>query len=96
MNIPRVIPIMLLLLAVAAGPAAAQQTVRLGDNAALRYWSAIAQMQDAAITSQDALEMRMIFDGTAAYDDAKYKDLVEKNKLALETMIRGGKFVTCV
>jgi len=95
MNIPRVIPIMLLLLAVAAGPASAQQTVRLGDNAALRYWSAIAQMQDAAITSQDALEMRMIFDGTATYDDAKYKDLVEKNKLAVETMIRGTKFVTC-
>jgi hypothetical protein len=95
MNIPRVISVTILLLAVADGSVSAQQTVRLGENSALRYWSAIAQMQDASITSQDALEMRMIFDGTATYDDAKYKDLVEKNKSATETMIRGTKLPAC-
>ncbi|MBM3758638.1 MAG: hypothetical protein FJW36_00160 [Acidobacteria bacterium] len=36
-------------------PATAQP---LADNAALRYWSAFAQMQDAPVTAAQAKELR--------------------------------------
>jgi len=52
MNTLRWIPSIILLVAVSVGSASAQQRVRLGENAALRYWSAFAQMQDSAVTDQ--------------------------------------------
>jgi len=58
-------------------------------------WSAFAQMQDSAITDQEAKELNLILDGTAPYSDLKYKDLIEKNKLALETMARGTSILNC-
>ena len=79
----------------ALGCAFAQQRAKLGENAALRYWSAFAQMQDSAITDQDAKELNLILDGTAPYDDLKYKNLIEKNKLALETLARGTSISNC-
>lgn len=91
----RLIPSMILLLATSASPGTAQQRVKLGENAALRYWSAFAQMQDSAITEGRAKELNLILDGTAPYVDLKYKDLVEKNQPALETMIRGTGLPTC-
>jgi hypothetical protein len=75
--------------------ALAQQKVKLGENAALRYWSAFAQMQDSAITDQQVKELGAILDGTTPYDDSKYKDLVEKNRHALETMARGTALANC-
>jgi hypothetical protein len=95
MNRFRLIPSMVLLLATPAGPGTAQQRVKLGENAALRYWSAFAQMQDSAITDEQAKELNLILGGTAPYDDLKYKDLVEKNRPALETMIRGTTLPNC-
>jgi hypothetical protein len=71
------------------------QKTKLGDNAALRYWSAFAQMQDAAITDQQAKELTTILDGTTPYDDLRYKDLVEKNRPALETMVRATALPNC-
>ena len=73
----------------------AQHEAKLGDNAALRYWSAFAQMQDSAITDDQAKELALILDGTAPYDDSRYKTLVEKNRLALETMARGASLTNC-
>jgi hypothetical protein len=81
--------------ALSTGTVAAQQQVKLGDNAALRYWSAFAQMQDSAITDQQAKELAAILDGSVPYDDLKYKDLVEKNRPALETMIRATALPSC-
>ena len=75
--------------------ALAQQPGKLADNAALRYWAAIAQMQDSAISDQQAKELNAIFDGTVPYDDAKYKELVEKNKPALETIARAAAIKKC-
>jgi len=95
MNTFRVIPSVVLIFAFAAGAASAQQRVRLGDNAALRYWSAFAQMQDSAITEDQAKELNLILEGTAPYDDLKYRDLVEKNRPALETMVRGTSLPNC-
>jgi hypothetical protein len=73
----------------------AQQKAGLGDNAALRYWSAFAEMQDAAITDEQVRALRSIFDGTGSYDDQKFKDLVDKNIRALETMARGASLSKC-
>lgn len=73
----------------------AQQNGQLGQNAALRYWSAFAEMQDSAVTDQQAKELNAILDGTAPYDDLKYRDLVEKNRAAVETMARGTTIPNC-
>jgi hypothetical protein len=75
--------------------AAAREKATLGDNSALRYWSAFSQLQDAAIPDSQVKELNAILDGTAPYDDSKYKDLVEKNKLALDLMARGAAFAQC-
>lgn len=85
----------ILLVTLSAGSAWAQQKTPLGENAALRYWSAFAQMQDSAITDQQAKELNAMLDGTAPYDDLKYRDLAEKNRSALETMARGTAVADC-
>jgi hypothetical protein len=76
----------LFVVTMALGCVFAQERAKLGENAALRFWSAFDQMQDSAIADQQAKELNLILEGTAPYDDLKYKDLMEKNKLALETM----------
>ena len=95
MKTSRLIPSVILFMAASAGAALAQQKVKLGENAALRYLSAFAQMQDSAITDEQAKELNLILDGTAPYSDLKYRDLVEKNRPALETMIRGTVLPNC-
>jgi hypothetical protein len=39
--------------------------------------------------------LNLILEGTAPYDDSKYKDLAEKNRAALETMARGTALGNC-
>jgi hypothetical protein len=73
----------------------AQKNSQLGANAALRYWAAFTQVQDAGITSQEVKELNAILDGTAPYDDASYSDLLEKNALALKIMARGTEIPHC-
>src|SRR5580692_12290311 len=73
----------------------AENNVSLADNAALRYWSAFSAVQDSAITDEQARELNAILDGTAPYDDSKYKDLLEKNRLALEIMARATSVSNC-
>jgi hypothetical protein len=82
------VPSIVLALLLSAVSASAQRNVPLADNAALRYWSAFSAVQDSAITDEQARELNAILDGTAPYDDLKYKDLLEKNRLALEIMAR--------
>jgi hypothetical protein len=94
MNI-RLISSVVVAVAMSMGCASAQLRAKLGENAALRYWSAFAQMQDFAITDQQAKELNLILDGTAPYDDLKYKEFIEKNRLALETMARGTSILNC-
>ncbi|MBV9034949.1 MAG: hypothetical protein JO182_10710 [Acidobacteriaceae bacterium] len=78
-----------------AGSALAQGNASIAENAALRYWSAFSEVKDADITDQQAKEIRAILDGTAPYDDSKYKALLEKNTLALEIMGRGTSLRNC-
>ena len=91
----RVISFIILCWAVPLGPAVAQQNEQLGQNAALRYWSAFAEMQDSGISDQQAIELYAILDGTAPYKDLKYYELVEKNRIAVETMARGTAISNC-
>jgi hypothetical protein len=86
---------MILVVLVWAVAAFAQRSVPLGDNAALRYWSAFSEVQDSAITDQQAKELNAILDGTAPYDDSKYKDLLAKNTRALEIMARATSLPNC-
>jgi hypothetical protein len=85
----------ILLLTVPASFAASQQKTTLGDNAALRYWAAFSQMQDSAITDEEAKKLSGILAGSVPYDDLNYKDLVEKNRFALDTMARGTVSANC-
>ena len=89
------IPSMSMIVVLLAGAAFAQQKPNLGDNAALRYYAAFAQMQDYAVTDAEAKKLNGILDGPVPYDDSHYKDLVEKNKPALETMARGAALPKC-
>src|SRR5215471_19172708 len=91
----RVVSFIILCAAVPLSPVVAQQNVPLSQNAALRYWEAFAEMQDSAITEQQAREFHAILDGTAPYSDLKYRDLAEKNKTAVETMARGTALPNC-
>ena len=73
----------------------AQRNPSLADNAALRYWSAFSAVQDAAITDQEAKELNSVLETMGPYDDSKYKDLLQKNTLALEVMARGTLLSNC-
>jgi hypothetical protein len=95
MNPLRSIALLTIIAALTGSLALAQQKANPDANAALRYWAAFAQMQDSAITDQDAKKLSSILDGTAPYDDLEYKDLVEKNRPALETMARATALPNC-
>ena len=95
MKTRRLISLIILCAVVPSGSLFAQQSSELGENAALRYWSAFAEMQDSAISDQQAKELNAILDGTAPYDDLKYKDLVAANRSAVETMARGTTIPNC-
>lgn len=95
MKIFNTIPSLILIALLSAGPALAERNAALTENAALRYWSAFSEIQDSGITDQQAKELNAILDGTAPYDDLKYKELLEKNKLALEIMARGTSLPSC-
>ena len=95
MKIFNTIPSMILVALLSAGSALAQRNTSLTENAALRYWSAFSEVQDSGITDQQAKELNAILDGTAPYDDSKYKDLLEKNTLALEIMARATSLPNC-
>jgi hypothetical protein len=79
----------------AIGSAFGQRTASLADNAALRYWAAFAQIQDSAITDEEAKELNAALDGMGPYDISKYKDLLQKNTLALEIMARATSLPIC-
>ncbi|HET9177348.1 MAG TPA: hypothetical protein VFQ24_03235 [Terriglobia bacterium] len=73
----------------------AQTSSKAGENAALRYWSAFAQMQDVALTDAQVKELNRILEGTAPFVQSTYKDLIERNRKALETMARGAALPYC-
>jgi hypothetical protein len=93
MNVFRLLSTIILLLAAQISAASSTREVNLGPNAALLYWAAFSEMQDSAIS--DAAALNAILDGTAPYDDSQYKDLVEKNRFALDIMAHGASRPFC-
>jgi hypothetical protein len=79
----------------ALGSTFGQRSASLAENAALRYWAAFAQVQDSGISDQEAKELNAALDTMGPYDNSKYKDLVQKNTLALEIMARGTALPIC-
>lgn len=77
------------------GSAVAQRSAPLADNAALRYWAAFSELQDAAISDQDAKALNAALDTMGPLDFAKYKDLIQRNTPALEIMARGTLLSEC-
>lgn len=73
----------------------AQTRVDLGNNAALQYLSAFLQLEDADLQDADVKELSDIVAGAQPYDDAKFGKLVDKNTLAIETMIVGSNIEPC-
>lgn len=82
-------------LAAAAVQSPAQTSAKPGENAALRYWSAFAEMQDVALTDAQVKQLNQILEGTAPFVESTYKDLIERNRKALETMARGAALPYC-
>jgi len=91
----RAIGLTILSAALAIGPAFAQRTGPLADNAALRYWAAFSELQDAAISDQDAKDLNAALDTMGQLDFSKFKELIQKNTPALETMARGTSLPNC-
>jgi hypothetical protein len=79
----------------AIGAAMGQQKTSIADNAALRYWAAFSQLQDAPLTDQQAKELDSVLDTMGPFDISKYSDLIRKNTLALEIMARGTSLPNC-
>lgn len=79
----------------AVGPAFAQKPAPLSENAALRYYAAFSELQDAAISDQDAKDLNAALDTMGPLDFSKFKDLIQKNTPALETMARGTSLPNC-
>jgi hypothetical protein len=95
MTISRLFPAITLLLVTSVAPACAQQGANINQNAALRYWSAFAEMQDSAITDEQTKELNQTLDGVTPYDDLKYRDLLAQNQRALDTMVRANSLPSC-
>jgi hypothetical protein len=91
----RKISVMMIVVLVSVTSALAQRNGSAAYNSALRYWAAFSEVRDSAITDQQAKELNAILDGTAPYDDLKYKDLLEKNALALQIMARATSLPYC-
>lgn len=79
----------------ALGSASAQRPASPAENAALRYWAAFSQIQDSGISDQDAKELNAALESMGPFDMSKYRDLVQKNTLALQVMARGTSLPVC-
>jgi hypothetical protein len=72
-----------------------KKTPRPAENAALRYWMAFAQMNDAPLAKDTAAKLEAIVSGGADWDENRFGALIEQNKAAIETMIRGSELPYC-
>jgi hypothetical protein len=95
MNVSSVCWSMTLVFVLLSSSASAKGGALLGDNAALRYWVAFAQMQDATLNQTDARQLTATISGDVPYDDAKYSRLLLENKDALATLSRAVAIHRC-
>jgi len=71
------------------------QAAKQANNAALRYWMAFAQMSDSQISPDDAGRIDAIVTGKAPWDESRFGALIDQNRAAIETMIRGTQLAFC-
>ena len=64
-------------------------------NAALRYWLAFANLQDAPADKATAALLEKTANGEAAWDEAKLGPILDKNETAIWRMQRGTKLPEC-
>jgi hypothetical protein len=74
----------------------AQTSKQPDENAALRYWNAFAQMRDQQLTDAQSKQLEDIANGNAAWDESTFGRLLDENRSAVETMVRGTSFPYCV
>jgi hypothetical protein len=79
-------------LAAVAGASGRAQTC--GENAALRYWMALAQMENPDASSDLAQQLEKTARGQMPWD-AALAPSVERNRAALATMHRGSRLTYC-
>ena len=84
-----------LIFLVTAAFALADSTQKPADNAALRYWMAFAQMNDSQISPAEVMRMNAMINGGSPWDEREFGPIVERNKAAIETMIRGSHLPYC-
>jgi hypothetical protein len=87
--------ITLCLIVALSATAIADSTQKPADNAALRYWMAFAQMNDSQISHTDAMRMDAMINGGSPWEEKQFGPILEKNKPAIETMIRGSLLPYC-
>jgi hypothetical protein len=73
----------------------AREACQAADNAALRYWMAFAQMNDSPLSREEAAKLDTVLSGASPWDEQQFGALVEQNKEALDTMIRGSHLPYC-
>jgi len=91
----KLLRIMLCLLIALSATAIADSAQKPADNAALRYWMAFAQMNDSQIAHADAMRMDAMINSGSAWDEQQFGPIVQQNKAAVETMIRGSRLPYC-
>lgn len=67
----------------------------MGDNAALRYWTAFGQMQDGLWGEEQERQVGETLEDKAAYSPERFRGFVERNRSSLETMHRGTALGVC-
>jgi hypothetical protein len=87
--------LLVIVIFISVASALGQRNAGVAYNSALRYWAAFSEIQDSAISGQDAKELNGILEGTVPYADTKYRDLLEKNALALKIMSRATALPYC-
>jgi hypothetical protein len=66
-----------------------------GKNAALRYWTAFAEMKDRSIDDATTKLMEDVLSGNAAWDEQRLGPIVEENSFAVRFMQRATELPEC-
>ncbi len=66
-----------------------------GENAALRYWMAMAELREVPNDAAKSARLDAILEGHARWDEAGLGPLIDANDAALRTLRRGATLAVC-
>src|SRR5258708_36099240 len=72
-----------------------QFTLSPNKNAALRYWTAFAEMKDRSIDAATTKLMEDVLSGSAGWDEQRLGPIVEENSFAVRFMQRATELREC-